>query len=106
LDRRVAAARYVASRRSVSDASSDGRQDANLPGGVEEALLAWLEQAEERWCEQPVPARGGRTPREAAADPTRREDLVRLLASFPEPTTIGPTGGGFGPSRLRAILGL
>ncbi len=59
---------------------------------------------EQRWIRESVPALGGATPLEAAADPTRREDLERLLASFPE-----PTGGPmltFRPSRLRDLLGL
>jgi hypothetical protein len=41
------------------------------------------------------------TPRQAAADPTRRPDLIRLLETF------GPTGpGAMDPDRLRAALGL
>jgi hypothetical protein len=55
------------------------------PAGPEmqEAMLAFLEEQEQRWCEEPVPALGGVTPVEAAADPTRREELQRLIASFP-----------------------
>lgn len=63
-----------------------------------------LELMEQRWLREPVPALGGVTPVEAAADPTRRGDLERLLASYPE-----PTDGSFltlHPSRLRAALGL
>ena len=59
---------------------------------------------EQRWLRESVPALGGATPLEAATDPTRREELERLLASFPE-----PTDGPFltlRPSRLRALLGL
>jgi hypothetical protein len=37
---------------------------------------------EQRWCTEAVPALGGLTPMQAAADPTRREQLERLLASF------------------------
>jgi hypothetical protein len=55
------------------------------PAGPElqEAMLAFLEEQEQRWCEEPVPALGGVTPLEAAADPTRRDELQRLIASFP-----------------------
>lgn len=80
------------------------------------ALRAALEEIrdrfERRWCDEPVPALGGLTPRAAAADVTRREEVVRLLASFPEP---GPDddimAGGRGgammrPARLRELLGL
>lgn len=35
-----------------------------------------------RWLDHSIPALGGLTPRQAAADPTRREQLERLLAEF------------------------
>jgi len=59
-------------------------------------------QYEQDWLDQPVPALSGRTPRECAADPTRRPDPIRLLDTFPdidEP-------GAMSPARLRAALGL
>ncbi len=60
---------------------------------------------ERRWCEEEVPALDGYTPRAAVADPTRRDDVVRLIASFPE---IDTSTGTFGlrPHRLRELLGL
>ncbi len=72
---------------------------------MQEAMLEFLEQQEQRWCEEPVPALGGITPLAAAADPTRREELVRLIASFP---SVDPAGGTFSlrPEKLRARLGL
>ena len=57
-------------------------------GDVDEAtLLARLttemsRQMQTRWLDESVPAIGGLTPRKAAADPTRREQLERLLAEF------------------------
>ncbi len=39
-------------------------------------------QAQAHWLDDSIPALGGLTPREAAADPTRREQLERLLAEF------------------------
>lgn len=39
-------------------------------------------QAQERWLDDHIPALGGLTPRQAAADPTRREQLERLLTEF------------------------
>lgn len=64
-----------------------------------------MEHLEQRWCTEPVPALGDVTPEQAAADPTRRDDLVRLLDSFPEPD---PTTGvmGLRPQVLRERLGL
>ena len=49
-----------------------------------------------------IPALDGLTPREAASDPTRRDDLIRLLATFPAATD--PTQ--MDPERLRTMLGL
>lgn len=72
---------------------------------IQQAMLKFLERPEQLWCEEQVPALGGVTPRQAAADPTRRDALIRLIASFP---TIEPSSGAFGlrPDRLRALLDL
>jgi hypothetical protein len=53
----------------------------------ESAVLARLNseisrQVQTRWLDEHVPALGGLTPRQAAADPTRREQLERLLSEF------------------------
>ncbi len=60
---------------------------------------------ERRWCDEPVVALDGLTPREAAADPTRRGDLGRLVDSFPE---IDPVTGAFGlrSAQLRTLLAM
>lgn len=42
-----------------------------------------MADAEDRWCDERVPALGGLTPRQAADDPTRRADLLALLAELP-----------------------
>ncbi|MFH5210551.1 SEC-C metal-binding domain-containing protein [Antrihabitans sp. NCIMB 15449] len=54
---------------------------------------------EVKWLDTSIPALDGATPREAAADPTRRGDLIRLVNSF-------PTGGQgtMSVERLRAML--
>jgi len=72
---------------------------------LEQTLVNFRDQQEHRWCDENVPALGGITPREAAADPTRRDELARLIASFPE---IDPSTGivGLRPTRLRELLGL
>lgn len=87
-----------------------GTAELSLPGPsmspVErEALEQHMALMEERWCDEPVPALDGATPREAAADPIQRERLVRLIASFPEPDQDGATMS-FRPSRLRQLLDL
>ncbi len=63
-----------------------------------EAVAGW----EAAWLDDSIPALKGLTPREAAADPTRREDLVRLLDSFPQDEHPGQMSA----RRLRAALGL
>ncbi len=64
-----------------------------------------MEHLEQRWCTEPVPALAGLTPEQAVADPTRRDDVRRLIDSFPEPD---PAHGRMGlrPSSLRDRLGL
>ncbi len=44
----------------------------------------FIERHERGWLDESIPALGGRTPREAADDPVGREELRRLLVSFPE----------------------
>lgn len=70
----------------------DASSSADLPAGEvpQEVLLELVDRQERKWCDEQVPALGGRTPRDAAADPTRRDELARLIASFPE---IDPTSG-------------
>jgi hypothetical protein len=46
-------------------------------------MTSYIADYERTWCDEPVPALGGATPRQAAADPTRRGDLIALLNSFP-----------------------
>lgn len=63
------------------------------------------DRMEQRWLDEAVPALGGLTPRQAAKDPTRREELARLIAGYPVPE---PDSGLFTlrPDRLRRELGL
>ena len=77
------------------------------PGAVnldDPALIAardvFVRDYEEKWLDEAIPALDGWTPREAADDPTRRGDLIRLLDGFPA------SEGGMSADRLRAALGL
>ncbi len=68
--------------REAIDAALDELGDAD-----ESAVLARLNteisrQAQADWLDDNIPALGGLTPRQAAADPTRREQLERLLSEF------------------------
>jgi hypothetical protein len=66
-----------------------------------------VQQQELRWLDESIPALQGLTPREAAADPTRREDLVALLRDFELRGRSMPEGAmSFDPDRLRRALGL
>jgi len=65
-------------------------------------LEQFTRQYEQAWLDEPIPALSGRTPRECAADPTRRPDLIRLLDTFPDVEA----PGAMSPARLRAALGL
>ena len=77
---------------------------ARLDDDTARAVLAQVRDRFERaWCDESVPALGGMTPRAAAADPTRRGELERLIASFP---TVDDTTGAMRPWRLRELLGL
>ena len=72
---------------------------------VREAIASMMARHEERWVDEPVPALGGRTPREAVTDPIGRVEVEQLLASFTPPDK----GSGFtamNPDRLRQLLGL
>jgi hypothetical protein len=78
---------------------------AGVPLGAEEALDAFMRQQEERWVDEPIPALSGLSPRQAAADPTRRKDLLLLLHDFDRHSP-PPGAATFDPARLRRLLGL
>ena len=71
----------------------------------DDAMEEIRDMLEHRWCDESVPALGGVTPREAAADPTRRDGLIRLINSF-ERSAAAPGSLSQRPERLRLILGL
>jgi tetratricopeptide (TPR) repeat protein len=85
--------------------SSSSSADSPPPAVPEAAAILdqFIRDYEQKWLDEPIPALSGYTPRQAAADPTRREDLIQLLASFPE-TRDEP--GAMNRDRLRRALGL
>ena len=102
------------SRRPVRDAREAAELAKQLPGSGEGVLdpddpelATFLEQFirdyETKWLDEPIPALDGHTPRQAADDPTRRADLIKLLDTFPAG---GAGRGGMDADRLRAALGL
>ncbi len=72
---------------------------------IQEFLAKTMLVYEKKWLDESIPALAGRTPRQAAADPTRREDLIRLLNTFP-PATNSEGMASMDPARLRAALNL
>jgi tetratricopeptide (TPR) repeat protein len=74
-----------------------------LDPDVAATLEEFVRDYERKWLDEPIPALAGRTPRQAAADPTRRDDLIRLLDSFPAHRD---SPGVMNPDRLRAALDL
>lgn len=90
----------------MSRSADDGRAPAgNLLDDPPPELRAQLQEMvrtwEDQWLDEPIPALGGVTPRQAAADPTRRGDLDRLLSGFPRSDELA-----MDPERIRGLLGL
>ena len=80
-------------RRPIRDAREAAELAAQLPAGenaldpdapeVATMLDEFIREYEAKWLDEPIPALDGHTPRQAADDPTRRGDLIKLLDSFP-----------------------
>ncbi|MGH3642862.1 MAG: hypothetical protein ACRDUX_28015, partial [Mycobacterium sp.] len=101
-------------RRPVRDAREAAELAKQLPGGggraldsddpeVAAYLADFIHDYETKWLDEPIPALDGHTPRQAADDPTRRADLIKLLDTFPAGEA---ARGGMDADRLRAALGL
>jgi hypothetical protein len=89
----------LANQLSMAGDDAPDADDSELAGLLDEFILEY----ETKWLDEPIPALNGCTPRQAADDPTRRGDLLKLLDSFPA----GAAGrGGMDTDRLRAALGL
>jgi tetratricopeptide (TPR) repeat protein len=98
------AARLAKEHRSADSGAGTGPiAPEDLAPELREALTAHMRSYEERWLDMAIPALHGLTPREAAIDPTRREDLAALLASF---DTESDSPMEMSSPRLRAALGL
>jgi hypothetical protein len=75
---------------------------------VKEALRTFIAERERIWCDEEIPALGGLTPRQAAADPVGREALDRLLGEYGSYVDLDadPELVAQHPDRLRRLLGL
>lgn len=72
----------VAGGDSVAERGSTAKSLDTSDPAVKAVLDQYFREYEDRWLDDTIPALGGATPREAAEDPTRRGDLIRLLNSF------------------------
>ncbi|MCL1587013.1 MAG: SEC-C domain-containing protein [Actinomycetia bacterium] len=93
----------VSSPRDIEAMAGDMGELEPPPPEVAEFLAEHMARLEDEWLDEQIPALQGLTPREAAADPTRREDLIALLNSF---DGFGRQDGTFDVDRLRRELGL
>ena len=84
----------------MAAAAADDAPPEPPPPGSEEVIAEYLADHDRRWVDMTLPALGGLTPREAADDPTRREDLLLLLDEFEASMAPERT------ARIRSALGL
>ncbi|NLG46722.1 MULTISPECIES: lipopolysaccharide assembly protein LapB [Mycobacteriales] len=98
---RVPAAQMIAERRAGAmsgPAPQPDLDDPEIAALLDEKIRAY----EQQWLDEQIPALDGLTPRQAAADPTRRDDLLNLLGSMPDDERPGTMSA----RRLREALGL
>jgi hypothetical protein len=70
------------------------------------AMEEFIRRAEQNWVDESIPALGGLTPREAAADRAARPELEALLDDMAWQRRQAGGGGLMDPSRVRALLGI
>ena len=97
------------STRSAADAFAETGpdmppQDA-APELAAEDIAALVRQHEDRWLSERIPALGGLTPREAAANPAAREELVALLDDFEWQDRQTPNAFSMDVHRIRSRAG-
>jgi hypothetical protein len=73
---------------------------------VQAILDKFIRQKEIAWVDESILALHGLTPRQAAKDPTRREELVALLNEFDAYPAVGSQAVSFNVDRLRSLLGM
>ncbi len=94
----------TAKARALAEGRDVGIPDGATPAEVLEVMRGFIREKEEAWIDEPLPALSGLTPRQAASDPTRREDLVALLNEFDHRGTKDSGFVGFDVARLRQVL--
>jgi hypothetical protein len=90
----------------MSDAQSHATSEAEPTPEMHEALRQFREQYMQRWLDDTIPALGGLTPRQAAADPAHHPALRRLLKDMEFHERRLPKAQQCDTARLRAQLGM
>ena len=85
---------------------TSGDQGSSESDEMAEIAAQVIREKEVEWLDESIPALGGLTPREAADDPTRREDLLALLVEFERRDLPGTGFTSFNAKRIRTLLGL
>ena len=89
-----------------ADQNMETSTDEKMPAEILQAVRDLMREREDAWLDESIPALGGCTPRQAAADPTRREDLAALLNEFDRRGAVPSPAVTFDVARLREQLGL
>jgi hypothetical protein len=89
----------------ADDDAYDSDDSFDVNSLTQEDLDKFSFNFEQRWMEEKIPALGGLTPRQAADDPTRRADLVKLLLQMDGPIA-GPVKIGYNAKRMADELGV
>ena len=89
-----------------AEQSSTTSSNEELPTEILDAVRNLMREKEDAWLDESIPALSGLTPRQAAADPTRREDLAALLNVFDRHGEVPSPAVTFDVSRLRRQLGV
>ncbi len=74
----------------IEDIDPNDGPTAADPGEIE-AARAFLANYYRQWLDQPVPALGGKTPRQAAKDSRLRPQVAALIRGMPDPASPGVT---------------
>jgi SEC-C motif len=81
-------------RSSAQQARRDRAETSAADPELQAAAESFLDQQYHRWIDEPVPALGGKTPRQAAASKRLRPKLIDLLKSFENSEERFPAAGG------------
>jgi tetratricopeptide (TPR) repeat protein len=89
-----------------AEGATHGPIDVSAHPELAEAMDAFIRRSEASWVDESIPALGGLTPRQAAADRAARPELEALLDDMAWQQRRAGGGGLMDPSRVRALLGI